>query len=497
MPRVTGLAITLLLTAAAVTHAQVPTMPAPLCATAAQLAGLTGTDLDQLTTAYNAGDWATLQTKARALIDAAKRAIIDARQCPDNKPLPTDIGQLLNYSRNYVALVWIGLDPLTANATYMRVVVHGGAASATPFALDVPGIAAKNGQPTLAEVFVARSADAKMTTLYTSTHEDNPIAADLPASIQAIAGPLFSTIGLVAPAIPSARARVAAPAPTPIYASVSRVGLPFERASIHLTGKAKDAVDLQSFLDALSQLPTTLRSKETAYSACGQQYAGQLESEIENALTAEAACGSAKPDALACQKALDMRHEQLYASAIGGKFGCSKNDDADTLRVVDQKFRDFVASSGSASAAADVTFHNRPRTHFALGAGSAVIATGTLSRPRVKLDNGTITADPLPRVMTMAFVNASPAGYDPATPSMSRAERTRLFFGASLTPDFGVVGGLNVLLVRGIGIAAGGGVLFGTGADADAIGKAPADATDPFQLAIGKVAFVGITYNYK
>jgi hypothetical protein len=127
------------------------------------------------------------------------------------------------------------------------------------------------------------------------------------------------------------------------------------------------------------------------------------------------------------------------------------------------------------------------------------MAYAHLNRVRTKIDDdsGHLVSDPLPRVMTMAFINWSPGGYDEAASTMSRPERIRAFFGAALTPDFGMVGGVNVLLVRGIGIVGGVGVLFGKGAEPDEIGKAPAASADPFKLALSQSLFVGISYNYK
>jgi hypothetical protein len=97
----------------------------------------------------------------------------------------------------------------------------------------------------------------------------------------------------------------------------------------------------------------------------------------------------------------------------------------------------------------------------------------------------------------MAFVNASLAGYDSEDPHISVAERFRPFFGAALTPDFGPAFGVNVLLVRGIGIAAGGAVLFGKGAERSDIGKEPPAPDDPYKLSVARAVFVGISYNYK
>jgi hypothetical protein len=99
--------------------------------------------------------------------------------------------------------------------------------------------------------------------------------------------------------------------------------------------------------------------------------------------------------------------------------------------------------------------------------------------------------------MTTAFVNWSPGGYDEKAPSIAAAERFRPFFGAALTPDFGPVAGLNVLLARGIGVTIGGALLFGKGADASEIGGRPSRPDDPYKLAITRTAFVGLSYNYK
>ena len=54
---------------------------------------------------------------------------------------------------------------------------------------------------------------------------------------------------------------------------------------------------------------------------------------------------------------------------------------------------------------------------------------------------------------------------------MSAAERIRPFFGVTITPDFGLTAGVNLLLTRGIGITAGGVLMFANGAGADQIAR--------------------------
>jgi hypothetical protein len=80
---------------------------------------------------------------------------------------------------------------------------------------------------------------------------------------------------------------------------------------------------------------------------------------------------------------------------------------------------------------------------------------------------------------------------------MQSRERFRLFLGAALTPDFGVAGGVNVMLIRGLGLCVGAGALFGKGAEPGDIGKPPAEPKDPYRLATATAVFAGITYNYK
>jgi hypothetical protein len=113
------------------------------------------------------------------------------------------------------------------------------------------------------------------------------------------------------------------------------------------------------------------------------------------------------------------------------------------------------------------------------------------------LKDSVIAADPLNRVMTTAYVNLSPRGYNPESATMSIHERIRPMFGVAMTPDFGVVFGVNVLIVRGIGVNGGLGILFAKGAPQEAIGRPPEDSTDPFKLSIVRAPYVGISYNYK
>jgi hypothetical protein len=169
----------------------------------------------------------------------------------------------------------------------------------------------------------------------------------------------------------------------------------------------------------------------------------------------------------------------------------------DVPEKVDAAFRTLIAAGTSTSASLDLTFKNRPRSRFAFGAGSGVMTHASLTRSRVTTEGGVLVADPLDRVMTMAFVNWSLAGYDAEDPRISPAERFRVLFGAALTPEFGPAIGLNVLLVRGVGVTVGSAILFGKGAELAEIGNAPTNPDDAYKLSIARTVFVGLSYNYK
>jgi hypothetical protein len=268
--------------------------------------------------------------------------------------------------------------------------------------------------------------------------------------------------------------------------------------------KAKDLVSPDDFKDAVEGLATTLLFDGAGRNALARTQVETLVAQLP--LAARLSCGP--PDAppapgsggavnrsKVCREALD----KVMKSAFEAAMLKAANNDAVVVTAVDKAFRELAVNALSTSAELKMTFKNRPLTRFTFGAGAAVIANAHLNRVRTKIDDksGNLVSDPLPRVMTMAFVNWSPAGYNDAAAKISWSERVRPFFGAALTPDFGVIGGVNVLLGRGIGVVSGIGWLFGKGAEAEEIGKPPAAAADPFKLVVSRSLFFGISYSYK
>lgn len=434
-------------------------------------------ELEKLTTAYQGGQWTTLQELARKAIGEARRAATaDATK------------QALDVTKNHVALMWIGSDPF-GKPILMRVIVHDPMPEL--FVADLPGLHEGSDDGALVELLLARTELGGATSVYASTPERNPALDLLPAFIQAIAGRLFDTIGAIAPVRPPGVAR----APNTLYATVRRVGLPFKRASVRVKILARDPFfESESFKSAVPQLAARLQFDEGSASLCGRALARRLKDELPGSI--DPACTEQPPRIASCRDKFDAAIARAYEDE---RATCVPNVPSELagITMVNQRFREFVNASLTKTTETEVAFRNRPPTRIAYGAGTGVLMAPKLSQPRVKLANGVLAADPLPRVATMAFVNWRPEGYDPETPKVSDRERWRLMFGAALTPDFGIIGGGNVLLARGIGLTVGYGVLFAKGAMDEEVGKPPADDADAFRLSTVGTWFVGISYNYK
>jgi hypothetical protein len=451
-----------------------------------------------LTAAYVKGDWAAFQSDARTLLDALRGTLPNPVATATPPPpagcrkdtLPDGVPAALDYTARYVVLVWVGSGP-SGRPQVMRAVVHSPAPDL--YSADLPGVSG------FTEVLLASSLDARAVSLYTSTREKDPFIEQLPEFVKAIFAPLSTTIaGIRGGAQGATREAVLEPK---LAVTVSGVVLPISRASVRAQTKVKDLVSQEDFRDAVTAIGTTLLFDGAGRSTKARDQVKALVTELP--LNAKVSCGppaaSATESPLSrtkeCRDALDQVLKKAFDKAAEG----APAAELAAIVDVDKQFRALAVNALSTSAEIDMTFKNRPLTKFTFGGGGAVIADAHLNRVRTKIDDktGQLVSDPLPRVMTMIFVNWSPAGYDEAAASISLPERVRPFFGVSLTPDFGVVGGANVLLVRGIGIVGGIGWLFGKGADAEAIGKPPAATADPFKLEVARSLFVGISYNYK
>ena len=455
-------------------------------------------DLQTLTRLYNAGEWGKLDRLAKALLGAAQSAAKVA--APGNDELVT----ALDPSTHHIILVWIGADAFD-KPMLARIVVHGppgaepaGGARDDDVALalaDLPGVGA--GDDPLYEVFFSRGTRGKIADVYVSTRDKNPISEELPAFIQAIAAPLFETIGILGGAVGPTLIPTAQPS---IAATVSRIALPFERATIKWKAVAREPVTESDFIASLADLSSDLKFSKVPHSSCAKDFIDRVLERLQAAVRDPVCSADAASSASSCKPFIGTELTAVFDSQRCGPPSARRaaaDPERAELLSIDAEVRKFISENLTMSAESELTFRNRPLTHWSFGAGSGVIATASLTQPRVKLQDALIVADPLPRVTTLAFVNWSPAGYNAEADHLGVAERVRPFFGATLTPDFGIAGGVNVLLARGIGVLGGAAVMFAKGAAADDINKVPADPDKAYDISYARVLFWGISYNFK
>jgi hypothetical protein len=452
-------------------------------------------DLQTLTQLYNAGKWAQLEDAAKELLEAAK-----------TKHSSNAIRDALDATKHYIIVTWIGTDAFD-KPMLPRIVVHGPGTKraarttnnanvgGTPMVVDLPGVGA--GNDPVYEVFFSRGTRGKIADVYVSTRDKNPTSEELPAFVQAIASPLFETVGVFAGAVTRTEDETANGS---IAATVFQVSLPFERATIKWKAVAREPVTQQDFESALGTFAARLKFTEVPHSLCAQNFIDQIVETLKTTVAGRACSADDPAAASSCRASVGTALAATYAAQKCGsppsQRAPSDAEKTDFLSI-DKKARAFVDENLTLSVDTEMTFKNRPPTHWTFGFGSGVIGSASLTKPRVKLDDDTIAADPMPRVMTLAFVNWSPAGYDAERDDLSLAERVRPFFGATLTPDFGIAGGANVLLARGIGIVGGVTVMFAKGASPEEIGKVPANPDQPFAISYAKAVFAGISYNFK
>ena len=362
--------------------AQVPTAPESMTA-APFLIRRPPSDLDTLTRLYNLSDWIRLQAQARDIICVVQRDVQEIIDPDDNREYEScaaapsmggtasgsqraagsEVASALDLQRNHVALMWLGADAF-GKPQLMRVVAHR--TSGQPYSLDLPGVSASPRDGELVELFLSRSPLGRMTSLYTSTREDDPLLKELPAFIQALAGPLFATIGTIAGNVPGlVRETVELPPRPKLAATVKRVGLPFRRAEVVLQAVAREPVSTGDFAQRALRLASSLSFSDLPRSPCARKLAATLAAELP-VVTQAAVCSAATAQPQACLTAFDTvltsSFDAAVASCEGGKpSGAERN----ALETVDEKFRELVETGTSTSANLNVTFKNRPPSRFA------------------------------------------------------------------------------------------------------------------------------------
>jgi hypothetical protein len=410
------------------------------------------------------------------------------------------------YKTNYVVFTWVGTDE-AGKMVVRRLLLQPPAGR--PFAFDLPGVGARENDAKLFEVFVAGDKRSTLVSLYTSTREQNPLVAQVPEFAEAILGPLFGVISGVAGEMKIQRAvRSAEEGTRPkLFLTASGVILPFRRATVSVKSLASVPKTKERFQVDLSRFRVELQLDGHTDNRFAARYADLVVERLPK-VAAGSMCTLADASSVECVTALDnvltdTLAECTKASAPApAQAPCAGASpmaaDVEALTVVHTKVRAFVKALTPESVEATFSFYNRPRTRLSFGGVTGVALNATLNKPRAKLDEGKLVADPLGRLLTMAVINWTPWGYDADAFDPTAGEYVRLFGGAIVTPDFGVGGGVSVLIVRGVAFNIGGGWVFSKAVADDALfGSDPTDARKPFELGTAKIFFIGASFNFK
>lgn len=472
-----GLVLTLISTGTA--GAQVPTVPSPLGEAVAT--GNPAGTLADLTRLYNNGKWKELQDKAAEMIQQV--------------PVPA----IRDGAKNHVVLLWAGQDAAGEDAL-LWAYVHKPRPEA--YGTVLPGL--KGTKKALYEVYLSAQPGAGFASYYLSTAVEDPFMAQIPAVVEGIAEPLFALFGGAAGVLPL-RTRPPAPDAVPadkkpvLYAWVRQVPLPISRADVKAHYFAGEPIPLDEFEDNAGQLAARLRFSTVSHSACARSLASTLATaavEVAKAScqapTAGTSAEERKKLAQKCLDDFDARFVKEYTTATS-----TCTPDA-AMRTVNREFRDLVVNWRPAKRKTEVTFQNRPLTHFGFGALTSFAFQGRTDEPRAKVDDGIVVEDPLPRAIAAIVLNYNIQGYNASSSRVGWRERFNLFGGGTIAPTFGLTGGVNFVLVRGLGVNAGYARLFHlTKRDEDTFGEPPSDKFDPLGVDHVGVWFAGLSYTFK
>lgn len=395
--------------------------------------------------------------------------------------------------RNYYRLVWVARDESGGTAV-QSAVVHDGATEAVRV---LPGITPSSSVQLL-DVFVSADAGAMLDSQYVSTAVKDPLMAQIPAFVEKT-----GVIGFLA-GLPLARGDDTTVSTT--Y-SVARATLPLERADV----KIKDTVVVPGSSGGLRRASADLRDRllirEARLSACAQGLARADADAIAAGLgrpsctAAPGQTGLAPGGVNACRAELLDLLDAEYRKAAACH-DAAPPPGVDPLPVVDKQFSDLVGTLRETRRTAEWKLSNAPRTRYTFGVLSAAIIgspnySGDTIRAKVGA-NGTLIQDPLPTFLTMAVVNIHPVPYDAQQDRPSASERVRVFAGTTITPDFGIGGGVGVMIVRGLTINAGWVNLFvKTPRQGLKLGQTPPAGQTPLTVGNAGIWFAGLGYNFK
>lgn len=426
-----------------------------------------------LTEAYETGNWTAFVTAVKAVRDAVPLA--KEKDCAT-----VGIGP-----RDHVFVVWLGKSHVGGTALRSAVVPPTGG---EPFAARLPGISG-DGVPKLYQVFVADKATDALAAAYLSTREKNPLLTQIPDVAAAILGPLLTTIkGVMKARLDEATDVTPAAAG---WATVSRVPLPFDRATVKVAMKATVAASADRLKGGAKDLARELRLIGARHSAPARTLAARLAAIVD---ASAATCVAPDFD---CLENLDKRFADEFA-ALRPQGGAHSEDDLEAMRLVDTKFRALVDTQDAKELSGSAVIKNAPLTKLSFGLMTALSFGRTFDKPRAKVDDGVLADDPLDRQVNMVVLNSAFRAYDADMFAPTRAEMWRWYAGAVVSPAFGLGGGVSFLPLRGLGINFGYAVMWVSAPKGDdSIGGKPSDPDDPLGLSPAGTWLFGLSYNFK
>jgi hypothetical protein len=391
---------------------------------------------------------------------------------------------------DYVLVGWIGQTALGEPALLTAIVGRGPGES---YSSRLPGVAAGSGS-TFYQLFVSDGEDDALAAGYVSTPVEDPLLAQVPDVAAETLGPMLSLIGanmsrqLRAAVRPVSKAPGTLPPPPAAgWATASRVDLPHERARVKVELKATLAPTSAGLVRASAKLRDTLSMLDVRYSKPARDFATALDAIVQGK-----AQDCVEPEAN-CLAVLDAAFKAEFEATCP-----CPDDDRKAVQLVDARFRKLAAEVEGHELDAKSELQNVPMKRFSFGIMTGLSFGRWSNVPRVEVDDGVYAHDPLDRQLTMVTFNGAFRPYDAKAFRMTRAERHRWFVGAAIMPTFGVGAGYSFLPLRGLGINAGYALLgISTPAGGKAVGEAPPNEDDPFELGVAGTAFLGLSYNFK
>jgi len=429
----------------------------------------------ELNKRFHTADWTETQKIAKQILEKAG--------CAATAGSPE--ARAYDFRSSFVSVAWIGVDALGTYSLH-RVLVHQ--PSGPPWDFTLPGV------ERYYEVFVSPFEKAVIASVLTSTEQPDTTFEQLPAIAEKLLPALFAAVtggigGTVGRAALGRTAKLDEEVGKPkAWVTPFEIDLPDKRAAVAVSSVADEPISREEFAAEARKFALKTGFQ---YSSCAHELAVAEESVLVDTATLDTCQTSTRAE---CLSLID----QGFRNAADRLPAACKGADRAVI-AVDDAFRKFATANLAREVTTAQTFTNAPYDRYSFGLMEGLAVKVWLDDPRVKLDDddGTIRADPLPRLATIVTINGSFKGYRRSALAVTRAERWRWFAGGAITPDFGLAGGISFLPVRGLALNAGVLLLFYKTAPANAIGKTPADASDPFGLGTARGLILGAAYNFK